>query len=50
MKNKVRSVNELKDIDKGKIPAEKQFSLKNAALFCSAREKILNKFKSKIFP
>ena len=46
--NQVVSV--LKDTGKGKLPVEKRSFLQNAGLFLSAREKILNNFKSKIFP
>ena len=43
-------LNEVKNISKGKLPVEKRSILKNGKLFLSAREEILNKFKSKIFP
>ena len=42
--------NELKDTGKGKIPVEKISFLKNVGLLISAREKILNNLKRKIFP
>ena len=34
----------------GKIPLERRSFLKNARLLLSARENVLNNFKSKIFP
>ena len=42
--------NKLSCVNRGKIPVEKRSLLNNAGLFLSAREKILNNFKSKIFP
>ena len=42
-------LNEVKSISKGKLPVEKRSFLKNERLFLSAREKIINKFKSKVF-
>ena len=43
-------VNDLEDRSKCKIPVEKRSFLKNAALFLTEREEILNNFKRKIFP
>ena len=43
-------VNELKSIDKCRKPIVKKSFLKNVSLFLSAKEKVLNNFKSKIFP
>ena len=45
----IQLVNELKGMGKGKRPVKKRCFLKNAELFLSVREKILNNFKSKIF-
>ena len=42
--------NELKDMGTGKTSVEKKSFLKNARLFLSARETILNNFETKIFP
>ena len=46
----IQIANKSNDISKGKMAAEKISFLKNAGLLLSAREKILNKFKTKIFP
>ena len=43
-------VYDLKDMDKGKIPAKRRFFLNNAELFLNAREKVINNFKSRILP
>ena len=37
-------------MDKGKTPIEKRSFINNVGLFLSAREKMLNHFKNKIFP
>ena len=42
-------VSKLSDIARGKIPVEKKSFLNNVILFLSAREKILNDFRSNIF-
>ena len=42
-------VSKLSDIARGKIPVEKKSFLNNVILFLSAREKILNNFRSNIF-
>ena len=42
--------NKLSDMNKSKILVKKRFFINNAELFLSGREKILNNFKSKIFP
>ena len=42
--------NELKDMSKHKISVQKKSFLNNSVLSVSAREKNLDKFKSKIFP
>ena len=42
--------NELKDMSKHKISVQKKSFLNNSVLSLSAREKNLDKFKSKIFP
>ena len=41
--------NKLIGINRGKIPVKKRLFLNNARLFISARGKILNNVKSKIF-
>ena len=46
----IQLANELKDIGKGNVTVEKSPFLRNAVLFISARQKILNNFKGKIFP
>ena len=46
----IQVVSVLKDTGKAKLPVGKRSFLKNAGLFLRAREKILNNFKSKIFP
>ena len=43
-------VNELRSMNRIKVPLEKISFLSNAKLILSAREKILNSFKSKILP
>ena len=45
----VHIVIELKDMGKGKMPAEKRSFSKNARLLLCAKEEIVNNFKSKIF-
>ena len=49
-KKQSQLVNKLKGTGKGKILFEKGSFLKNVVLFIGAREKILNNFKSKIYP
>ena len=49
-KDEIQKAIELKDTSKGKMPVKKIYFLKLARLPLSAREKILNSFKSKIFP
>ena len=49
-KERIQLVNELEDMGKGKISVEQIYFLKNAGLLISARDKILNSFKGKIFP
>ena len=46
----IQVVSVLKDAGKAKLPVGKRSFLNNAGLFLRAREKILNNFKSKIFP
>ena len=45
----IELANELKDMNKGKIPIEKRSLLNNTELLLSKREKNLNNFKIKIF-
>ena len=40
----------MKNLDKGKKSIEKEFFLNNTRLFFSAREKVINNFKSRLFP
>ena len=46
----IQTASESKDMRKGKMLVEKKSFLKNTGLLLSAREKIVNNFKSKLFP
>ena len=46
---KIQRANNSKNVGNGKMSIKKISSLKNAGLLVSAREKIFNNFKNKIF-
>ena len=49
-KEKRDLLNKLNGMNRGKTPVDKRPFLTNVGLFLSGREKILNRFKSKMFP
>ena len=44
------SANELKNFDKGRKTLDKKSFLNNLGLLISAREKVFNRFKNRLFP